>query len=315
MGLLKITALYKDTRMFSQQKPRGVLGSFTLGMAFAAGWTPCIGPILGGIIGMAAATSTGWRNGLVLSGFYAMGLAVPFLIAGLCINQFLGFYGKFRRHLHKVEVASGVLLIAIGLLVASGYVTRLASQSGLASILPDMEKMFAARLKPAPSGPASQASAATTAESDKSQFPPAPDVELRTSDGKPFRLSGLRGRVVLLNFWATWCLPCRAEIPAFNQMQREHAQRGLEVVGILSGDTPAAFKEFQKEMKQDYTILFDEANTGAKFGNGPGLPVTIIIDRQGRIRKKMIGGNEREAFEDVVKPLLDEAPDTAQNRD
>jgi cytochrome c-type biogenesis protein len=106
IGLLKIGTLYKDTRFFSNDKPRGMLGSATLGVAFAAGWTPCIGPILGGIIGLAA-TSGGWRSGLVLSAFYSAGLAVPFLLTGLGINQFLGFYKNFRKHLHKVEVISG----------------------------------------------------------------------------------------------------------------------------------------------------------------------------------------------------------------
>src|SRR5258705_10196757 len=100
IGVLKISALYKDTRMFSKDKPAGILGSMTLGMAFAAGWTPCIGPILGGIIGLAA-TSGGWRRGLVLSAFYSAGLAVPFPVAGFGINQFLGFYKNFRKHLHK----------------------------------------------------------------------------------------------------------------------------------------------------------------------------------------------------------------------
>src|SRR5215210_2412147 len=85
IGLLKISALYKDTRFFSNEKPRGMLGSAALGIAFAAGWTPCIGPILGGIIGLAA-TSGGWRSGLVLSAFYSAGLAVPFLLTGLGIN-------------------------------------------------------------------------------------------------------------------------------------------------------------------------------------------------------------------------------------
>jgi cytochrome c-type biogenesis protein len=95
IGLLKISALYKDTRFFSDDKPRGIFGSAALGMAFAAGWTPCIGPILGGIIGLAA-TSGGWRSGLVLSAFYSAGLAVPFLLTGLGINQFLSFYKNFR---------------------------------------------------------------------------------------------------------------------------------------------------------------------------------------------------------------------------
>src|SRR5437667_879288 len=116
IGLLKIKYLYKDTRQFSNEKPRGILGSLTLGIAFAAGWTPCIGPILGGIIGLAA-TSGGWKGGLFLSAFYSAGLAVPFLVTGLGINQFLSFYGKFRRHLHRVELFSGMTLISFGLLV------------------------------------------------------------------------------------------------------------------------------------------------------------------------------------------------------
>src|SRR5438046_7080233 len=104
--------------MFSSEKPRGILGSMTLGIAFAAGWTPCIGPILGGIIGLAA-TSGGWRGGLLLSAFYSAGLSVHFLVTGLGINQFLSFYGKFRRHLHKVEVVSGIVLILLGSMLLS----------------------------------------------------------------------------------------------------------------------------------------------------------------------------------------------------
>ena len=137
IGLLKISALYKDTRFFSDDKPRGVFGSAALGIAFAAGWTPCIGPILGGIIGLAA-TSGGWRSGLVLSAFYSAGLAVPFLLTGLGINQFLSFYKNFRRHLRKVEVISGVVLIVVGLLVMSGQSTLLAT-SRFMSWLPNWE--------------------------------------------------------------------------------------------------------------------------------------------------------------------------------
>src|SRR6266436_7380480 len=131
IGLLKIKYLYKDTRQFSSEKPRGMLGSLTLGIAFAAGWTPCIGPILGGIIGLAA-TSGGWKGGLLLSAFYSAGLSVPFLLTGLGINQFLSFYSKFRQHLHKVEVVSGVILIFIGLPVMTGQSTLLASSRFMA---------------------------------------------------------------------------------------------------------------------------------------------------------------------------------------
>src|SRR5829696_9161808 len=180
IGLLKISALYKDTRFFSSDKPRGVLGSAALGMAFAAGWTPCIGPILGGIIGLAA-TSGGWRSGLVLSAFYSAGLAVPFLLTGLGINQFLSFYKNFRKHLHKVEVASGIVLIVVGLLVMSGQSTLLASSKFMARI-PNLESLLRVNTKP----PAPVTPAANT------NFEPVPDVEFQTLAGKAFRLKELQ---------------------------------------------------------------------------------------------------------------------------
>ena len=299
IGLLKISTLYKDTRFFSNEKPRGPLGSFTLGIAFAAGWTPCIGPILGGILGLAAA-SGGWRSGLTLSAFYSAGLAVPFLLTGLGINQFLAFYGKFRKHLHKVEVVSGVVLIVVGLLIMTGKSTLLTS-SWLAKYMPNAEAWI--KVKPGAPPPAAN-----------SKFQPAPEVELQTLEGQPFHLTDLRGHVVLLNFWATWCIPCRAEIPEFNAMQRELKPQGLEVVGVSTspGDTVAAIKDFQKDLKQEYTVVRGAEEIGEKFGNGPGLPVTYLIDRDGRIRQKIIGARDRAGWEAVVKPLLDEAQATAQ---
>ena len=303
IGLLKIKYLYKDTRQFSNEKPRGILGSLTLGIAFAAGWTPCIGPILGGIIGLAA-TSGGWKGGLILAVFYSAGLAVPFLVTGLGINQFLGFYSKFRQHLHKVEVVSGVVLIMIGLLIASGYSSLLAS-SRLAGWLPNLETL----IKP-PTVTSPNPVANTT-------FPSTPEVEFQTLDGQPFRLASLHGKVVLLNFWATWCIPCRAEIPEFNTMQRDLQGRGFLIVGasISPVDTAEAIRGFQKDVKQDYTVIRGAEEIGAKFGNGPGLPVTYLIDREGRIRQKFIGQTSRENFEAALKPLLDEAPATAQRND
>jgi cytochrome c-type biogenesis protein len=302
IGLLKIKYLYKDTRQFSNAKPRGILGSLTLGIAFAAGWTPCIGPILGGIMALAA-TSGGWKGGFVLATFYSAGLAVPFLITGVGINKFLGFYSKFRKHLHKVEVVSGVVLILIGILIATGYSSLLAS-SRLASMMPNLESLLKV------SGPA-------PTSVGNSSFAPAPDVEFEALDGKSVRLSSLRGRVVLLNFWATWCLPCRAEIPEFNTLQRDLESKGLSVVGVSVSpvDTAESIRSFQKDIKQDYTVLRGAEEIGSKFGNGPGLPVTYIIDREGRIRQKFIGPQTRENFEAAVKRVLEEAPVTAQRND
>lgn len=299
IGLLKISALYKDTRFFSDDKPRGMAGSFTLGIAFAAGWTPCIGPILGGIIGLAA-TSGGWRSGLLLSAFYSAGLAIPFLLTGLGINQFLGFYGKFRRHLHKVEVVSGVILIVVGLLVASGFSTLLAS-STLASILPNAESW----LKVNPGAPVT-----TVAPENRAAFPQAPAVQLKTLEGKAFQLAELRGRVVLLNFWATWCIPCRSEIPELNHMHRDLEASGLSVVGVSTYDGADGVRNFWKDIKQDYPVLLGDQTVESTFAVS-ALPTTFLLDREGRIRAKIIGERRREAFEAAVKPLLEETS-TAQ---
>ena len=298
IGLLKIKYLYKDTRQFSNEKPRGMLGSLTLGIAFAAGWTPCIGPILGGIIGLAA-TSGGWKSGLLLSAFYSAGLAVPFLLTGLGINQFLSFYGKFRRHLHKVEVASGIILILIGLLVMSNRVTLLAS-SRLAAWLPNLESRLRLR-------ESNQSPKTSTAQNSQQ----APDVQFTKLDGSALRLKDLHGRVVLLNFWATWCIPCRSEIPLLSAMQKDLGERGLSVIGVSYDDTADLVKQFQKDIPQSYQVVLGGREVGSQLPASP-LPTTYIIDREGRIREKMIGERTREAFESSIKPLLDEAPATAQ---
>ena len=306
IGLLKISTLYKDTRFFSSNEPTGIFGSVMLGMAFAAGWTPCIGPILGGIIGLAA-TSGGWKSGLLLSAFYSAGLAIPFLLTGLGINKFLGFYGKFRRHLHKVEVVSGVVLILVGLLVMSGKSTILTAS---AASLPNAEQLvvkFQNRWygnKP----PIDDRNRTPIAK-----FDPLPDVEFQTLDGKPFRLKELQGEVVLLNFWATYCIPCREEIPLLNSLQGELQPRGLKIVGATLDDDAAGVNAYQKEVaKFEYQVLLGGSDAKVQFQQSV-LPTTLLIDRQGRIREKIIGARDRAGWEAIVKPVLDETPATASN--
>jgi cytochrome c-type biogenesis protein len=279
-----------------------MLGSMTLGMAFAAGWTPCIGPILGGIIGLAA-TSGNWKTGLYLSCFYAAGLSVPFLLTGLGINKFLGFYSKFRKHLHKVEVVSGVMLISIGLLIATNKVAVI--NAWLASWLPNAEAV-AGNLE----GP----NAETLIPIEDSKIQPAPEVELKDLTGAPLRLSDLRGRVVLLNFWATWCMPCREEIPDLNAMHKDLEAQGFKVVGASWDDSPSAIQSFQQEIKLDYPVLLDGQSVSGNFGGIQSFPTTFIIDRTGRIRYKILGIRKRATLEAAVKLLLNEQQDTAVSR-
>jgi cytochrome c-type biogenesis protein len=130
-GLLKIKALYADKRLHNVKGSSSVAGSFLVGFAFAFGWTPCIGPILAGIL-LLAETQDTVIKGIVLLAIYSLGLAVPFLLTSLGVDRFLSFYGRFRRHLHTVEVISGVLLIAVGVLI---FVNHLRILSGYLSFL------------------------------------------------------------------------------------------------------------------------------------------------------------------------------------
>ncbi len=130
-GLFKIKALYADKRLHDVKGSSSALGSFVVGFAFAFGWTPCIGPILATILVFAGAQQTVLK-GVLLLAIYSLGLAVPFLLTSLGVDRFLGFYSKFRRHLHTVEVVSGVLLIAVGILI---FMNNLKLLSGYLSFL------------------------------------------------------------------------------------------------------------------------------------------------------------------------------------
>src|SRR6266550_2756893 len=125
-GIMRIKALYADKRLHSVKGGSTPWGAFVIGFAFAFGWTPCVGPILAVILGFAAAQDS-VAKGIFLLAIYSMGLAVPFLITSLGIGRFLKFYSRFRSHMHALEVASGALLIALGVLLVFGRFTLLAS--------------------------------------------------------------------------------------------------------------------------------------------------------------------------------------------
>jgi cytochrome c-type biogenesis protein len=127
VGLLKIKALYADKRMHNVGGGKTAWGAFAVGFAFAFGWTPCIGPILATILAIAGSQGT-VAKGILLLAIYSLGLAVPFLVTSFGIDRFLGFYSRFRRHLHAVEVASGVLLIVIGALFVTRHFTIIAAK-------------------------------------------------------------------------------------------------------------------------------------------------------------------------------------------
>jgi cytochrome c-type biogenesis protein len=125
-GVFKIKFLQYEKRIHTQTKPLGFLGSFVVGLAFAFGWTPCIGPILGAILGIAAQKETVWQ-GIVLLTSYSAGLGIPFLITGISISAFYNFFNKIKRYFKMIEIIGGVMLIIVGILMITGSLTLIAS--------------------------------------------------------------------------------------------------------------------------------------------------------------------------------------------
>jgi len=121
-GVFKIKALYTDARLHSVKGGSTAWGAFVIGFAFAFGWTPCVGPVLTVILTFAAAQDS-ITKGVMLLAIYSLGLAVPFLLTALGVERFLKFYSRFRAHMHAIEVASGALLIALGVLLVIGRFT------------------------------------------------------------------------------------------------------------------------------------------------------------------------------------------------
>jgi cytochrome c-type biogenesis protein len=135
LGVFKVGLLNQERRMHLERKPVGYLGSALVGVAFGAGWTPCIGPVLGGILGLAA-TSSDVSRGMQLLAVYSAGLALPFVIAAVAVDSFLQWFQQFRRYLPWIMRLSGILLIVVGLLLVTGEFTRLAGW--LQGLTPDV---------------------------------------------------------------------------------------------------------------------------------------------------------------------------------
>ena len=133
----------------------------------------------------------------------------------------------------------------------------------------------------------------------------APEWQLKDLDGKPVKLSDFKGKVVILNFWATWCPPCRKEIPTFVSLQKQYADKGLVIVGVsLDEKGPGVVKPFVAKMGINYPVVMGDPKTAADYGGIAVVPTTFVIDRNGKVAAEHQGDAERATFEAEIKPLL-----------
>ena len=154
-----------------------------------------------------------------------------------------------------------------------------------------------------PGGPPSP-----TPISDPSAAPsPAPAWTLNDLDGKPVSLSDFKGKVVVLDIWATWCPPCRAEIPHFIEIQNEYKDKGVTVVGMSVDSTgPADVAKFVKDNGMNYPIVMADEATATAYGADQGIPFTLVIDKNGNVVSRHLGLTDKSVFEDDIKKALAE---------
>jgi peroxiredoxin len=134
--------------------------------------------------------------------------------------------------------------------------------------------------------------------------PFAPEFSLPGLTGQTIDLSAYRGKIVLLDFWATWCEPCREEIPHFVELQIKYRDQGLQIIGVSMDDEPEPVREYNQRFNMNYPVAMGDAKTGELYGGVLGLPIAFLIGRDGRIEAKHIGATDISVFEQEIKALL-----------
>ena len=354
--------LNRDVHLRTSVAQPSTWSAFLLGGAFAFGWSPCLGPILGVVLGLAGASGTVAR-GVLLLAVYSAGLALPFALTALELSRFLKFYQNFRKHLHAVEVMSGALLLFIGGLVFLNKMTWLAAKlSFLNAVTGWLERPLAVG-KHGPifwslaalaiigivalaiarywevfrsmqgkktvfmvmtvvaliigtyyadkfTRPKSDVTAIGTVRADAL----APDVTFKDLNGKDILLSDYRGKVVLVNFWATWCEPCQIEIPWLIEMQQKYGQQDFTILGVDVDDegkgVVAHFVETERfdvnglKRPFNYPILTGNDAVVQKFGGLLGYPTTFLISKAGKEIKKIEGLINYEEITKLIESQL-----------
>jgi thiol-disulfide isomerase/thioredoxin len=134
---------------------------------------------------------------------------------------------------------------------------------------------------------------------------PAPDWELTDLNGKPVKFSDFRGHVLIVDFWATWCAPCRVEIPHFVELQKQYGDKGLTVIGVsLDEQGPEVVKKFAKRFGVNYPIVIGNEKVVGAYGGIDAIPTTFVIDRQGRVVSRHMGYDDKAVFEKEIQSLL-----------
>jgi len=273
----RIPGLMGEKRFdIAHRLPRAPWASYVVGLAFAIGWTPCMGPILAAILLRAGSNGTAAQGALLL-GFYSIGLGLPFLVAAGLSGVLTRLLARVRGAYAALNAVAAVFLIAMGVLIFSNRLTFFNDYFPVVSVTTPWDSHFdSANPTPAPRG---------TVQVGK----PAPGFTLTDLSGHTISLAALKGHPVLVSFWATWCVPCRDELPLIRDEYLAHRQQGLSVVAIDYGDESSdTIRAFWTAMKlQPDPVLDPDGQAARAYGVSvtlsTGLPVSVLVAKDGTV--------------------------------
>lgn len=295
IGVLRIKYFYYEKRMQVKERRFGPISSFLLGFAFAFGWTPCIGPILASILLLASQQSS-MMAGVGLLAVYSAGLAIPFLATAIFLNTFLGFFSKMNKHFETIElVIGGVLLIAATWLIFSQFTYIFPAWYAMAAVAAVMFVViiFAKKLpKTAFNAIIIAMVFGLTLGGGGLYFfslPPAQSDDLNAHliafddfAGNPKYLKEFEGKPILLNFFASWCSPCKKEIPELIKINSEKAQGNFYIVGINCDEDIEDGKKIISELGIPYPVFHGKISDVQTLGERTALPTNMILNAEGK---------------------------------
>ena len=285
---------------------RGLIGAFAAGAAFGAGWTPCIGPVLAGIL-LLAAQSGGIPRAIVYLTFFSMGLGLPFIFTSAFFDIFLKTRSIINKHILLIRRVCGVLLVVMGITMITGHYRILSSLA--AGWQNSLTKSIQSNDAPTNRAANKLTTASASVDTMSDDAIPQPvidafrkarlplmskgvkpiDFTVTLLDGTMLKLSDLKGKFALLNFWATWCGPCRAEMPSMEELYQKLEHRGFEMLAVNIMENADIVTEFIRENKIGFTVALDRNGMISRQYGIQAIPTTYIIDKRGLIISKVTG--------------------------
>lgn len=295
-----------------------------MGFTFSFAWTPCVGPALTSVLLMAGSAQTS-ALGFLLIGVYTLGFILPFLAAGIFTAQLLGFFRRYMKAVRYTVKIGGVLMILMGALMFTGKMNDITGY--LSSVQTGTEQETEtdrtedgenaqSDVNEEENAGADQSGGEETQESEdeaEQQKTPAPlaDLELTDQFGNTHTLSDYKGKVIFLNFWATWCGPCRNEMPDIQKLYDEYSAQGedAEVVilgiagpGIGQEESAEEIADFMTENGYTYPVLMDTSGEMFTQYGISAFPTTFMIDKDGNVYGYVPG----QMTEDIMRSIIDQ---------